>query len=247
MVIVYKYGFPGGGTPDISSFVVKLETWLRMSGIPYDTCTGGSRDMPVGKLPTARIDGELVADSSVIIKRLQQRDPRALGDQHLTAVQLAQAEAIKALVEKHLYFIGFYWRWCVDASFARYRPLLADYARRRAAPWQRPLLPLLLPLLMPRVRRKRMRQAWEQGIGRFPQDQVVAMGQDGLRTLAVLLGQQEFMFGDQPSTVDASVFGHLHALLKHPFPGPLQDFALSRPELVAYHDRIWQRYWQPAA
>lgn len=245
MIIVYKYGFPAGvDTPDISSFVVKLETWLRMSGIPYDTRTGTRREMPVGKLPAARIDGLLLADSSLIIRHLQEHDPRALTDQHLTPLQRAQAEAIKALIEKHLYFISFYGRWCVDAGFDRYRPLLADYASRSAAAWQRPLLPLLLPLLLPRVRRGKMRQAWEQGTGRFAPEQVLAMGCAALQSLHVLLDGQAFLFGHQPSTVDASLFGQLHTLMKHPFPGPLQDYALAQPGLVAYHDRIWQRYWR---
>ena len=51
MITLYKYGYPSGvatpgvATPDISPFVVKLETWLRMSGIPYETRTGTRHDM----------------------------------------------------------------------------------------------------------------------------------------------------------------------------------------------------------
>jgi glutathione S-transferase len=248
MIIVYKYGYPqGAGTPDISPFVVKLETWLRMAGIPYETRTGSRSDMPKSKMPTALIDGRLIADSSFIISHIQQTDPRALTDQHLSPLQRAQAEAVKALIENQLYFVGFYLRWCIDESFARYRPLLLDYARRSVPAWQRPLVPFLFPLLLPHVRRQRVRQVREQGMGRHSTEEVLTIGRTGLQAIATLIGSQEYLFGDVPCTVDASVFGQLHTLLKHPFPGPLQDFALAQPALTAYHDRIWQRYWGDGA
>lgn len=249
MITLYKYGYPAGvetpgvETPDISPFVVKLETWLRMSGIPYETRTGTRHDMPRGKLPAVRIDGQLMADSSSIIAHLQQSDPRALRDTHLDPLQRAQAEAIKALVESQLYFVGLYQRWCVDAAFARYQPLLIDYARRSAPAWQRLLVPVVAPAILPLIRRRMMRQAWQQGIARHDEDEILAIGCSGVQALATLLGHQDYLFGATPSTVDASVFGQLHTLVRHPFPGPLQDFAKARPELMAYHDRIWQRYW----
>jgi glutathione S-transferase len=103
---------------------------------------------------------------------------------------------------------------------------------------------MLGPVLLPRIRRHMKRQVWQQGIGRHGADEVLAIGQSGLRAIVTLLGSQDYLFGDAPSSIDASVFGQLHTLLKHPFPGPLQDFALAQPALTAYHDRIWRRYWQ---
>ena len=247
MIVVYKYGYPeGAGTPDISPFVVKLETWLRMSGIPYETRTGGPGEMPKAKLPTALVDGRLIADSSFIIAHLQEHDPRALRDTHLSPLQLAQAEAIKALLESQLYFVGLYLRWSVDDGFERYRPLLLDYAKRSVPAWQRPLVPFLFPVLLPRIRRHVKSQAWQQGIGRHSFDEVIAIGRTGLQAIVTLLGSQDYLFGKVPSSIDASLFGQLHTLMKHPFPGPLQDFALDQAALTAYHDRIWQRYWTGA-
>jgi glutathione S-transferase len=90
-------------------------------------------------------------------------------------------------------------------------------------------------------------QAWQQGIGRHSRDEVIAIGRAGLEAVATLLGSQDYLFGDTPSSIDASLFGQLHTLVKHPFPGPLQDVALAQPALMAYHDRIWQRYWAGAS
>ncbi len=47
MITIYKYGHPAGtNTPDMSAFIVKLETWLRMSEIPFTTCTGNKQHCP---------------------------------------------------------------------------------------------------------------------------------------------------------------------------------------------------------
>ena len=57
-MIVYKFGDGSGAMPpDLSPFVVKLETWLRLSGIPYEGRIGNLNAMPKKKLPVAEIDG----------------------------------------------------------------------------------------------------------------------------------------------------------------------------------------------
>jgi glutathione S-transferase len=243
-MIVYKFGYgDSADSPDISPFVVKLETWLRMSNLPYETSIGNVAKMPKHKLPVASIDGRLIADSSLIIEHLQERHPEALNDNHLTRVQRAQSLAIKALFETHLYFVGLYLRWGVDRNMDIYRPLLVNYVKNSAPPAVRPMVGLLAPMLLPFVRRQIMRQTWEQGIGRHSQEEIVRIGLSGWAAVADLLGEQTYLFGDRPSTVDTISFAGIHVSLAHPFESPLRDYVASQSHLVAYHDRIWQRYW----
>ena len=246
-MIVYRYGYPAGAnTPDISPFVVKLETWLRMSGIPYETRTGTKREMPKLKLPVALIDGQLIADSTFIIEHLQKTDPRALRDQHLSASQRAAAEALKALLESHLYFVSYYFRWCVPENFDIYRPMLLDYARRITPAWQRALLPVIGQLVLSLVRKDRAKQAWQQGMARHSYDEVAHLGISAWEAVATLLADQPYFLGTQPSTIDATCFAFIHTVIKHPFPSPMQEFVQSHEKLVAYHDRIWNDYWASA-
>ncbi|KAA0997916.1 glutathione S-transferase family protein [Paraburkholderia panacisoli] len=243
-MIVYKFGYGGSAdSPDISPFVVKLETWLRMSNLPYETRIGNVAKMPKHKLPVALIDGKLIADSSLIIEHLQDRYPEALNDNHLRPLQRAQSVAIKALFETHIYFVGLYLRWGIDRNMDIYRPMLVDYAAHSAPSFARPIVPLFAPLVLPFVRRKIMRQAWEQGIGRHSQEEIVRMGMAAWAAVADLLGEQTYLLGDRPSTVDATAFAWIHAGFVHPFDGPIRNYIASQPHLVAYHDRIWQRYW----
>ena len=50
MITLFTFG-PQFGLPDPSPFVMKAETLLKMSGLPYRTDGGGFRKAPKGKLP----------------------------------------------------------------------------------------------------------------------------------------------------------------------------------------------------
>ena len=243
-MIVYKFGDGGGAMPpDLSPFVVKLETWLRLSGIPYEGRIGDLNAMPKKKLPVVEIDGMTICDSSAIICYLQNRYPDALNDARLDPKQRAQAAAIKALLETHLYFVAVYFRWAVDQNMAIYKPVMIDYARLIAPPPARPLVGAIAPLLMPVVRRKVLRQAWEQGTGRHSYDEIAQMGIEGWQAVSDLLGDQRFLLGDEPSTIDATGFAWIHTTVAHPFESPVRDFVSQHPALMAYHERIAQRCW----
>lgn len=52
MKIVVYGSKPAWGTPDLSPFVIKLETWLRLAGLPYERRDGGNpMQAPRGKIP----------------------------------------------------------------------------------------------------------------------------------------------------------------------------------------------------
>jgi glutathione S-transferase len=57
---------------NVSPFALKLETWLRLAGLPYELVpTRNPGQGPKGKLPfIVDDDGTVVADSSLIIEHL---------------------------------------------------------------------------------------------------------------------------------------------------------------------------------
>ncbi|MPW20737.1 glutathione S-transferase family protein [Paraburkholderia sp. CNPSo 3157] len=243
-MIVYKFGDGSGAMPpDLSPFVVKLETWLRFSGIAYEGRIGNLNAMPKKKLPVAVIDGVTVSDSSAIIDYLQRRHPKALSDARLDRVQRAQSAALKALLETHLYFVIVYLRWAVDSNMAIYRPHLIEYARLTAPPPARALIGTVAPAVIPVIRRKVLRQVWEQGIARHSYAEIVRMGIDAWQAIADLLGDQPYLLGDEPTTIDATCFAWIHTTVMHAFESPVRDFVAKHPALMAYHERIAQRCW----
>jgi glutathione S-transferase len=57
------------GIPNISPFCCKLETWLRMTGIPYEVVdTPDPRRGPKAKVPFIIDGNQLLGDSTLIIE-----------------------------------------------------------------------------------------------------------------------------------------------------------------------------------
>jgi len=52
---------PAYGVCDLSPFVVKVATWCRMAGVPYETAVTDPRKAPKGKIPYVRDGGAVIA------------------------------------------------------------------------------------------------------------------------------------------------------------------------------------------
>ena len=111
---------PAFGMPCLSPFGIKVETYLRMVGLPYRTVNGDPRKGPKGKIPWIEDDGRLVADSSDIIDHLKARYGDPL-DKDLTPAQRAVAHATRRMLEEHLYWVGVYTRWIEDEGYGHTR------------------------------------------------------------------------------------------------------------------------------
>ena len=86
---------PAFGLPNASPFCMKLETWLRMAGLPYECPRGADlRKAPKGKFPYIEDDGVVIADSSFIIDYLTKKYNVTL-DAHLTPRQRGEALALQ--------------------------------------------------------------------------------------------------------------------------------------------------------
>ena len=83
------------GIPNLSPFCCKLETWLRIAGIPYEVeVTTNPRKGPRGKLRFVEDEGVRIANSTIIIdhlKRTRGVDPDAGLDSAQQAIALLKA------------------------------------------------------------------------------------------------------------------------------------------------------------
>src|SRR5215813_10300544 len=128
--------------PNLSPFCSKLETWLRIAGIPYDVVdTPNPRKGPKGKLPFIEDAGLRIGDTSLIVDYLAKTRGVDL-DRHLDASQRAIALLVQRTLEEHFAFVILYthfiradgWRH-TRASFDSVpvvaRALVASMARGR--------------------------------------------------------------------------------------------------------------------
>ncbi|MBC7944174.1 MAG: glutathione S-transferase N-terminal domain-containing protein, partial [Burkholderiales bacterium] len=71
MIKLYQFE-PAFGLPNASPFCMKLETYLRMAGLPFEIAPNANiMKAPKGKMPYIEDNGRAIADSSLIIEYLR--------------------------------------------------------------------------------------------------------------------------------------------------------------------------------
>ncbi len=216
--------------PNLSPFGTKLETYLRMAGWAYESRPADFRRAPKGKIPYVSIDGELLGDSQLIIEELERRRGKPM-DAHLTDLQRATGHALRRTLEEGLYFILAWQRWGEDSAWQVYRPVIGQS------------MPAPVRLALPLIRRGIRKSLWSQGTTRHSAAEITAMGMADLAALSVMLGEQEFLFGAQPSTCDASAFASIEGIAAFPHASPLRNHLLGTGNLMAYRARIRARWF----
>lgn len=230
MITLFSFG-PFFGLPDASPFVLKAMTLLKLAGLPYVENHRGFSRAPKGKLPYIDDDGTIVADSTFIRFHIE----KTYGfdfDAGLSPEQRAQGWAIDKMLEDHLYWTFVHARWIDDANFER---ATAQFFDAVPAP--------IRPLVKAFVRRKVAKSLHAQGTGRHTPDQIAELGKRDVEALSALLGDKPFLFGTEPSGADATAFAFVAEILAPVIDTPIRAAAESKPNLVAYRDRLLNTYF----
>jgi len=218
--------------PNLSPFCAKLETYLRMTEIPYQAGKFSRGDAPKGKVPYVRLDGALLGDSQHIIDELERRlaaEGKPALDAGLTPHDAALGRVARRMLEEAYYFVSLYNRWKTDAGYAHVRDAFKQFVPG---------------FVLPIVRRDMLKKLKGQGTGRHTPDEVTALGVADFGAIAELLGDKPFFLGDQPRTVDCTLFAFVEGTLGFPADSPLKASVASHGNLVAYRKRIRDRWWK---
>ncbi len=217
------YQFPLVWGRNVSPFTLKLETWLKLTGIPYETVAVRNPGKgPKGKLPYIRDGDVVIGDSGLIIEHLKRTRGVDL-DAGLDPLERADALAFQRLLEDHLYFILAYSRWIDPDGWRATAPALFG----SIPPGPRQIVAAM-------IRRRVTRDLKGQGVGRHSRDELYAMGQNDLEALATRLDGGPFFLRDRPSTLDAVAYGFLANLLLVPVETKLKEIGLGFPNLRAF-------------
>jgi glutathione S-transferase len=238
MIKLYQYN-PTFGLPNASPFCLKLETYLRMAGLPYETPRFAMREFskaPKGKLPYIDDNGKIVADSTLIIDYLKTTygttyEPAL--DGWLNDEQLAIARAFQRLFEENLYWAVVYTRWVEPTG----------WATTKAAFF--PDLPIPLKWFVPELGRRGLIKAMHgHGIGRHSEAEIMEIGKRDITAVADYLAEKPYFMGSQPCSFDATAYGFLANLIVAPIESPLKKHALQYPQLAAYCERMRKQYFK---
>jgi glutathione S-transferase len=231
MIRVHQFA-PAFGLPNASPFCMKLETYLRMAGLPFELSNDGNvMKAPKGKLPWIEDGGTVVADTHFIIEYLKTTYGDPL-DATMTVPERALATAFQRLLEDSLYWCLIDMRWMQDAGWARTREVFFG------------ALPIPVRWILPPLARRGIRaEIRGHGMGRHGADEIRAIGCRDVDALADFLADKPFLLGDQPRSIDACAHAFIANLLWAPVESPIRRHAQSRPNLEAYCQRMKARYY----
>lgn len=231
--MITLYQFPAAfAVPNISPYCLKLETFLRLTGQRYEVKTlNDPRKGPKGKLPFIKLEGEVIADSAIVLRNLSKRFKLDL-DSHLDAAGLGRSVAITRLCDEHLVHILVYFRWIDAKGWQQIEPALFG---RLAAP---------LRWFVPAMLQRKVRNSLHcQGIGRHSRDELLVFAREDLQALQDMLGTHDYFGGARPCSADAAAYGVLANLIFCTLETPLNRMAREFPALVAYCERLRAAYW----
>jgi glutathione S-transferase len=237
-IVITVYGYvPAWGLPCISPYVTKIANYLAMTGqeftIQPQDLARLDEDSPHGKLPyIVDADGTKVGDSNRIIGYLKKKYGDAL-DADMSASEAAQALAWNRLLEEHLYWDGVIQpRWREDSGWNTYIPYIVGDIKIG------PELQAFLDAFRQRI----LSEFDGQGMGRRNDQQVFEFYQEDINALSDFLADKPFFMGDIPRSLDASAYSSLRHVMDVPFDWPGVAYARSKPNLVAYIDRMRTTY-----
>lgn len=231
-VVLHQFApYPRAGVPSMSSFCIKLETFLRAAKIDYVNSFGLTRSSK-GKVPWVEWRGESVADSHFVIERLT-KDLSVTMDEGLSAYDKAIATMIQRTCEDHLYFVLLHDRWVVnwdDFSAMTFEPV----------PW------MMRSWVASSARSGVDDTLFRHGIGRHDTADIVRSGIQDLEALSAVLGDKPYFLGEKFTSVDCTAFGHLVLVTDMLYGEPFKQAIEANPalhNLKAYVARVKEAYW----
>jgi glutathione S-transferase len=224
----------GWGVPFETSapFPLKLVTWLRMAGIPYEFVEANdSSKGPKGKAPWIEIGDLRMGDSSLIIEHLKERFGVDL-DGHLDSRDRALAIVVQRMLEEH-------YHQCFEHQLFLATEGGTDRLRELATHVSAPIS-WILPTV---VGRHFSKQLHARGMARHAEEVIIDQGKADLDALSELLGDRAYFLGDESSAIDACIFGFLGVSAYVSGNNPLFRHAASIDNLMRYCERMRLRYF----
>lgn len=231
MITLLQYPHPQNH-PSVSPFCLKLETYFKVAGVPYQNkLTVNTGQTKRKKLPVIVDQGEMIEDSTLIIQHLKNKHGIDL-DKNLTDEQRALTTAYKLVCEKSLVDIIMYFRWVDKNNWPKFREVIFGNA-----PW------LVKATFANAASRRVNKILYGHGMGRFSDAEIIEFLHEDLKSISTYLSSKKYFFGEQPSSIDCTLFGHLAQLDRDRVVPQFKGILKQYPNLQIYVDNMFKLYW----
>jgi glutathione S-transferase len=217
--MITLYSYPElFGVADNNPYGLKIFAFLKLCNLPFrHEHVLDAKNAPRGQLPYIVDDGAPIGDSDVIIAHLIKRYGLEI-DSRLTSAQRDMRLMIGRTLDD-LYWVMSYSRWSDD----RFWPLFRDAFLAAH--------PAVSAEALEAARKYNFQRYYYQGIGRYETAAVYQRGLADLQTLAHLLPASGYMFGPDPTSVDAAIYGFVANIYFYAIDTPLKACLVSHPNL----------------
>jgi glutathione S-transferase len=106
---------------------------------------------------------------------------------------------------------------------------------------------MVRPLVGSIVRARVRKMLWKQGLLRHSHEDIIESALRDWRAVLTVMSDGPFFFGNEPTGVDAIVFGALATSVLTPIESPIRDFLRSQPACIAYAERMRARLFPDLA
>ncbi|WMD18212.1 glutathione S-transferase family protein [Achromobacter seleniivolatilans] len=224
--MITLYSYPGlFGLEDNNPYGLKIYAFLKLCRLPFDhRHTIDVQSAPRGQLPYVQDADQAIGDSDAIIAYLKQRYELTI-DSTLTPQQQSLDLLIRRTLDD-LYWVMSYSRWRDDRYWPLFRKALLDTH------------PEVTPQQLEAARQYNFQRYHYQGIGRYAPEDAYARGVADLEVISRLIGDGGFLFGPNPGSVDAGIYGFLANIYHYAIDTPLKQFLVSQPGLVRHCNAV---------
>lgn len=232
-ITLHKFG-EAWGLSDPSPFCVKLESFLRLNDIAFQSIDFDPKTTfkksPKKKVPFVILEnGQLMGDSTLIIAHLS-KERNIDMDKDLSKEQRTQSHAFRRMLDESFYFSALYSRWQDDIGWNAVKPFFfADSGMPK----------FLQDLFAEHIRKGVLKTIYLQGTGRHSQEEIYAHGTQDLQALSDLLGANQWFFGaDKPGLLDLWAHAYVIEIIEPPIETVLKTNAFQMDNLVSHARRF---------
>jgi glutathione S-transferase len=217
--MITLYSYPElFGVADNNPYGLKVFAFLKLCKLPFrHEHVFDTKSAPRGQLPYIVDDGEHIGDSDAIIAHLIGKYDLAI-DRRLTRAQQITAHLIRRMLDD-LYWVMSYSRW----HDPRFWPLFRDEILRTH--------PGVSESSLENARKYNFDRYYYQGIGRYERDAVFERGIADLQVLAELIPDTGCLFGSEPTSSDAGIYGFIANIFFYDIDTPLKRFVCAQSNL----------------
>ncbi|HEY6880531.1 MAG TPA: glutathione S-transferase family protein [Polyangiales bacterium] len=218
------------GWESLSPFVLKIIRALRYAGLPFQhehlPLIRVPTSTPHGQLPVLHLDGEVLADSTNILLRIERELAPGVFSRGLDARAQGEAWLWEEFADTSLYAFALSARWYKEENWQRLKPAMFGSApallRGVGASW---------------VRRGILNSLRARDFTRAGLEACYARMRRTFDDLEARTPRTGFWVGETLSVADVSLFAQLHTL-RAPFSPDVAEELAARKNLSAYLDRV---------